>query len=743
MRFRIARRSLLILAFFIAWAGWVFAQTSSIHGVVTDSLTRQRIPSANVSILNTARGSSTNTVGFYLIPKLPPGSYELEASVMGYIKVTKRVTVRSDQSLELNFELPPTEIEVQGVLVNAPRKRLDLEMSTSVHVIQKQELKAIPVAAQQDLLQSLKILPGIVSTSDVSSRFYVRGGAGDQNLFLFDGIRIYYPFHALGIFSSFNPNVVDNVNVYTGAFPPGLGGRLSSVIDVHTRDGRADKLSGQANINLLSAEASIEGPAFGKASWLINARKSLSTNTFSRIVGRDIPVSFYDATVKFSTQPGGVRKFDVTFLSSGDRLRSASPDEPDYSWRNNGFSISGSTLPGEQLFVEWLIFGSAYSAERDAKTSKVITPAATSVKHYGLRTAATVYTSPEALYYFGFEFGVPSVSYTYVNTFGLPQDLSSTFVEPLAWARYLARFGDLEVDGGVHIEVGSLLAGGEFAREVQPRINLSYLLFGTWRTKLSLGRFTQRMLTVGNEDDVISIFDAWIRVPENVPSEQADHYVLALAGNMTEQASLNLEAYYKNYGSLVVYNRDKIDAADPDYVQGTGKSYGLELMLRSKIDWVDLYGAYSLSWAEVNNQGFIYHPRYDRRHHLNLMAIARPAKGLSVSLRWEFGSGFPFSQTVGYFDQLTLGSAVPGEFELETGSPYLMIGAKNAARLPAYHRLDAGVAYDVTLFGFDISLGIDVLNMYDNKNFFYFDRRIGQRIDMLPFFPSAALTVKY
>ncbi|HCA80787.1 MAG TPA: hypothetical protein DEP53_13750, partial [Bacteroidetes bacterium] len=94
MRFRIARRSLLILAFFIAWAGWVFAQTSSIHGVVTDSLTRQRIPSANVSILNTARGSSTNTVGFYLIPKLPPGSYELEASVMGYIKVTKRVTVR-------------------------------------------------------------------------------------------------------------------------------------------------------------------------------------------------------------------------------------------------------------------------------------------------------------------------------------------------------------------------------------------------------------------------------------------------------------------------------------------------------------------------------------------------------------------------------------------------------------------------------------------------------------------------
>jgi outer membrane receptor protein involved in Fe transport len=241
------------------------------------------------------------------------------------------------------------------------------------------------------------------------------------------------------------------------------------------------------------------------------------------------------------------------------------------------------------------------------------------------------------------------------------------------------------------------------------------------------------MLTVENEDDVVSIFDAWIRVPENVPPEQSDHVVVGLAGNLTEQSSLNLEAYYKNYGSLVVYNRDKVDGNDPDYVQGTGRSYGVELMVRSKIEWIDLYGAYSLSWALVDNQGIVYYPRYDRR----------PAKGLSVSVRWEFGSGFPFSQTVGYFDQLMLGGALPGEFERETGSPYLMIGAKSAARLPAYHRLDASLAYDVTLFGFDISMGLDLLNLYDNKNFFYFDRKIGQRIDMLPFYPSASLTVKY
>jgi hypothetical protein len=86
---------------------------------------------------------------------------------------------------------------------------------------------------------------------------------------------------------------------------------------------------------------------------------------------------------------------------------------------------------------------------------------------------------------------------------------------------------------------------------------------------------------------------------------------------------------------------------------------------------------------------------------------------------------------------------LPGQFELENGSPYLMLGSKNAARLPAYHRLDADLAYDVTLLGFNASLGLDILNVYDNKNFFYFDRKIGQSINMLPFYPSASLTIKY
>ena len=734
----------LVLSLLISLASYISkAQTADIYGVVTDSLTRQRIPSANVTIIGTGRGAASNNVGFYLIPKMAPGTYEVVVSVLGYIGLARKAILREGQSLELNFELCSASIEVQEVIINAPRKRLETETSTSVHVLEKQDIKMIPVAAQQDLLQSLKILPGIVSTSDVSSRFYVRGGAGDQNLFLFDGIRVYYPFHALGIYSSFNPNVVDKVEVYTGAFPPGFGGRLSSVVNVSTRDGRADRLSGQASINFLSAEAELEGPAFDNSSWLINARKSVSSKTFSNIAGQNIPLSFYDATIKLSTQPGGVKKFDVTFLSSGDNLLSGSKDEPDYSWRNNGIAITGSNLPTGRIFLQWVIFGSVYSADRNAKESRTATSASTSVKHYGLRTTATVYTSQEDLYFFGFEFGFPSMEYKFVNPAGAQQEIASSLVEPLVWARYQSKLGDMQLDAGVHVEVGSLLHGGKPLDEIQPRINLSYPVMGSWRAKSSFGRFTQRMLTVENEDDIVSIFDAWIRVPEGLPTQQADHYVLGLSGNLAEQAFLNLEGYYKHYGSLVVYNRDKLQASDPDYIQGTGKSYGVELTLRSKVAWLDLYGAYSLGWALVDNAGLVYYPRYDRRHHLNLMVAGHPAKGLNATLRWEFGSGFPFSQTVGYFDQPTFTNTLPGQFELDTRVPFMMLGEKNAARLPAYHRLDASISYDIRLLDFDVSAGLNILNVYDSKNLFYFDRITGRRVDMLSFYPSASLTIKY
>ena len=719
------------------------AQGADISGFVFDSVTTQRIPFANVIVVNTARGAATNNAGFYLIPNVPSGTYEISVSIIGYRHKVRRVTLNSGTRIALNFDLVAVLIEGQEVLITSSRRRELTEVSTSLHLLEQKELKLTPVLAQEDVLQSLKILPGIVSTSDVSSKFYVRGGAGDQNLFLLDGMKIYNPFHAFGIFSVLDPDIVHDVGLYTGASPAGYGGRLSSAIDIRTRDGRADRIGGQANLNFLSAKVELEGPAFDGSSWMFNGRKSLFSETFKTLVKQDLPVSFDDMFFKFRTQGAGVMNFAVTALSSSDKLLFASDHQPDYSWRNAVYGVSFSDLMSERLFVEVVGYNTTYRARRDAKSASIIGPASTSVAEPGVRGQATYYTDAQDLFFFGFEFSFPTFEYDLVNKLGVAENLSSSFAEVSTWIRYEGTYGPLKVDAGLHVEVGGLLEQTEGVEALQPRINASYLLFGNWRVKSSFGIFTQRAITVSNEDDIMSLFDAWIKVPDNVRSEEAVHYVVGVSGNIIEPLSLSTESYYKDYGRLVVYNRDKVDATEPDYIVGSGRSYGAELLVRWKLSFVDVYAAYSLSWTILNNLGLEYNPRYDQRNHINLMGVTHPMDGLDLTFRWEFGSGFPFTPGEGYYDRMNLLGSLPGPFQLETGQPYLALGSKNSARLPMYHRLDLSAEYRFSILGLKGAAGVQLINAYDNRNIFYLDRKTGQRVDMLRFFPSATLTIGY
>jgi hypothetical protein len=725
------------------------AQGVDVRGIVSDSLTAQRIPFANVMLLNTSRGAATNNSGFYLIPRVPPGEYEIVASVIGYRRKVQRLIVRPGQPVDLNFQLASAPVENEEVLVTAARRREVTEINTSVHLLEQKDLKLAPVIAQEDVFQSLKMLPGIVSTSDVSSKFYVRGGAGDQNLVLIDGMKIYNPFHAMGIFSVFDPDIVQNVEMYTGAFPAGYGGRLSSVVNISSRDGRSDRLSAKAGLDFLSTKVHLEGPAIRGTTFMVNARKSEFSETFKHIVNQDVPVDFYDVFAKMNMQLPGGSKADFSLLTTSDKLPFAQnssgglAQEPDYFWRTTAFSCSFSDLIADRVFIQTFAYYSSYRANRGTSLNSTLTPSSTSVREAGLRAQATYYTDAQDLFFFGFDFGFPSIEYRPIDIPGQLSNSYHDFVDASTWVRYQAKFERWLVDLGLHADIGSIVVGEQGIEGLQPRLNVSYDFLGNWKLKASVGTFSQRSITVNNEDDVMPIFDAWIKVPGNIPPEKAVHFVTGVDGNLDAKTSISLQTYYKYYSSLVVYNRDKIDASDPDYIQGTGKSYGAEVLLRSRISLVDLYASYSLSWTTVNNSGLVYYPRYDRRHQLNLLASIQPFAHCEVTARWEYGSGFPYSATVGYFDRLMLGNPFHDPIELETGQPYTAIGGKNAMRLPQYHRLDLSATYRITIFGIKGSVGGQIINVYDNINIFYFNRKTGEHTEMLRFFPSATLSLEF
>lgn len=733
----------LVFFLLIVLPGSLLSQGVDIRGVISDSTTAETLPFANVVLAGTNKGSVSNINGFFLIPNVQPGEYEITASSIGFDKKTHRIFVGITGPVVMNFKLLPKAVELSEVVVMETGKRELREINTSIHVLDQKDIKLVPVTVQEDIFRSIQILPGIVSTSDVNSHFYVRGGGGDQNLILLDGMKIYNPFHAFGIFSIFDSDIIKTTEVFTGAFPPGYGGRLSSVVSMTTRDGKATGIGGRANVNFLSTKLQLEGPVFEGYQWFVNARKSIFERPLTRFLNRTTPLDFYDAFVKVTHQADEDSRFTAQAFFSGDDLLSESPTEPNYSWRTSAIGGTASGLIQDRLLVHVVAYENYFEGRRDAKNSPSVTPSTTTVREVGVKAEATYYSDSQDLYFFGFEFSFPTLEYRLVNALGADRRLAGTLAETAVWARYQTSVGSLKVDGGLHIDVGSI-----FSREInveffQPRLNMSVTLANDWKAKVSYGRFNQNYITVNNEDDVISIFDAWIPIPEELRSETADHYVVGLDGNIVPSLSASLQGYYKQYRSIVVYNREKIDAQDPDYINAKGKSYGLESLIRFGVPLVDIYAAYTLGWTTIDAQGITYPPRYDRRHTFHLLSVVHLFQEFDVTLRWEVGSGFPFTQTIGYYDRLVLDNLFTGGFVRETGEPYSLLGLKNAARLPVYHRLDASAVYDFTLGALKGSVGLHIVNVYNHKNIFYFDRKTGREVNMLPFFPSMTLQLEY
>ncbi|HTO92753.1 MAG TPA: TonB-dependent receptor [Bacteroidota bacterium] len=717
-------------------------EPTDIRGVVSDSATGERIPGANVMLGNTGRGASTNNLGFYLISSVPAGTYQITVSAVGFARRTVTVTVTDGKSQTLNVRLGARLIEERELVVESHAISSLAERSASVHVITPAEIKQLPTVGQQDLLRSLQILPGIASTSDVSARFFVRGGAGDQNLILLDGMRIYNPYHAFGLFSVLDPDIIRNAEVYTGAFPAGYGGRLSSVVNVTTRDGNMSKISGNASASLLSGKLELDGPLGEENSWMVNGRSSLLTGSIDRLIPNSSPMSFDDlffkATVGTSTGRFGLRAF-----TSADDVRPVGIDQPDYSWRSQAVAGVFSSLLADRLYLDATTSYSHSAIAQNPKAGGAIHAQSSELNEATFRAEMTSFLEGGNTLFEGFEFNFPSISDSlYVRNL-FPRAYADAGLEWYTWVRYQGVAGQLRYDLGVHADVVRVIDGGPLLQCLQPRITLTWDFGQSWLAKASYGIFTQNLITVSNEDDLISLFDAWVWLPDRLRPEEARHYVLGLEGNLLPSLATSVQVYLKDFRSLTLYNADKIFPDDPDYISGTGIARGLEVLLRYGTSLMDLYASYSLSDVTVSANDITYAPRYDRRHTVKATGTIHLLAGLDATLRWEYGSGYPFTQAAGQYTHLLLGEIDTDPYPEGGGATTQTLGAKNAARLPAYHRIDGGISYRQAIGMFRATAGLSIINLTNTKNILYYDRASGKTDYMIPLFPTASLTLEF
>ena len=350
MRFR------LLLILFCAIAVYASAQTGSVRGFVYDKQSGEPVLFSPVFLKGTTFGATTDVNGFYSITRVPVGTYTLMVAAIEYDTVTAQIEIKANDVIAKQMFVTKSVINLKGVDISAEREARKTEVQTSVTKITPKEIRMVPaVGGEPDLAQYLQVLPGVVFSGDQGGQLYIRGGTPVMNKVLLDGMIIYNPFHSIGLFSVFDTDILRNADVYTGGFSAEYGDRISSVMDITTRDGNKKRITGKLSGSTFSSKMLLEGPlkkqkdtGGSSASFVLSYKNSYldkSSKVFYDYIDEDgLPYNFNDIYGKVSLNGENGSKLSVFGFSFEDNAKFE--DIAKIGWKSTGFGSNFILVPG-------------------------------------------------------------------------------------------------------------------------------------------------------------------------------------------------------------------------------------------------------------------------------------------------------------------------------------------------------------------------------------------------------------
>jgi hypothetical protein len=737
--------SLLFLSLFFSITTLYSQDTGTLRGFVTDSTTTEALAYGNVFIKELGIGASTDSRGYFLIASVPAErNLTLVVSYVGYVAKNLTIRLSKNKVTHYNIVLSPSSVELQTIEKIGERVIEKNETDISLQRIIARDLEALPKGVETDLFRSIQYLPGVQSTGDVSARFYVRGGASNQNLVLVDGVTVYNPFHALGLFSVIDPDMINNIEFYKGGFSADLGGRLSSVMKVNTKDGNKNRFSAKGTASFLTGKFLLEGP-IPDGSFILTGRKTYSNEVLKKFLNKQsVPIDFYDFSFKANySSPNFIQggKFSINGFFSGDNILSDDPRIEDFKWSNNIFGFKWFQVGDSPLFYELGVSISNFKGDVIPKLSNV-RQSHNKVEDVSLTMDFTYMFDNKDEIGVGFHVKQVKTDLFLENDRGVPTNLGTSAANITFYSKYkLMQLEILGVDIGARMNL-TTLSRNKKATFIEPRVSFTYRLIPEIAVKGAWGIYQQDLATISDENEIISLFEPWIISPDYIVPSNSNHYILGIELKPFHFFTLSAEGYYKKVKNLPLLNDEKILPADPDFLAGNGESYGLEIMTRITPNPINFSASYTLAYAYKELEGLRYYPRYDIRHTLNLALEINFGAGWSASTVWTYNTGLPFTQLLGYYDKYYFRNIFAPWNELDPRKPFAIIGIQNLGRLPDYHRLDFTVSkkFEIDFLKFDAD--VSVINVYDRKNIFYFKRNNGERVNMLPFLPTATIKVE-
>lgn len=778
------KRYFISLFFLLFFSLSLSAQTGMIRGSIYEKESGQPVLFTNVYLAGTSIGAVSDNNGYFTISQIPVGSYVLMVSYIGFDTLKMSVEVKANDIIIKKLFLTKATYEIEGAVISAERQKALVDPTTSVIKVTTKTMDRLPsIGGQADLAQYLQVVPGVVFTGDQGGQLYIRGGTPVQNLVLLDGMIVYNPFHSIGLFSVFDADIMSSADVYTGGFGAEYGGRVSSVMDVNVRYGNPNRFSGKVDLSTFGAKVLLEGPLSkakdaesGSISYLFSAKKSYIHKTSETIYshvneGNGLPFSFSDFYGKLSFNGGNGNRADLFGFNFNDQVSYQTINN--YEWHSYGGGLKFTVVPGQSpMLFSGNISYSDYEIQLHDGSNL---PRSSAVKGFEMGLDFTYFLGKNRLIY-GVEMKGFNTDYVFTNSLNrlIVQKESTTEMAGYFAARLL--FGKKKYKGsskemsrfiivpGLRIHYYASL--GDMS--VEPRLSMKYNVTPYFRLKAATGLYSQNLISTASDRDVVNLFYGFVSGPDNLQDEfdgepithrlqKSTHLIGGFEYDFTDYLTLNFEAYYKWLNQLTNINKNKIfgdtpaysdkpDELKKDFIVEEGESYGADFALKYQKKRLYVWLVYSLAYSSRYDGLMSYVPHFDRRHNVN--AVGTYSLGeqrlWEVNLRWNFGTGFPFTPTAGNYEIMDFQDGIGTDYTRNNGEVGIVYGDINSKQLPAYHRLDFGIQKSFIFSDVSkLEVSFSITNVYNRANIFYIDRITNERVDQLPFMPSLGVNYSF
>lgn len=783
------KRYIYTFLFFLLAVGGAAGQ-GTVKGVLYDESNGEAIPFANVVLdvrdpsnagatRQTGYGCATDLNGFFLINRVPAGDYVLRVRFMGYEEYLQPITVVDRRTVTLTIHLKPSAQMLKAVeITDSKAEERRVQTQVSVEKLTASQIQQMPsIGGTADIAQYMQVLPGVNSTGDQGGQLYIRGGSMIQNLCLLDGMIVYNPFHSIGLYSIFETDVILNADIYTGGFGAEYGGRLSSVMDITTRDGNKRHHTGKVGLSTFGASLILEGPLKRESAdtkstvtYLLTAKNSYLSKT-SRLlypyIEGGLPFDFLDLYGKLTWASGTGSKisfFGFRFDDSVSNYQAIA----DYHWRNYGFGTNFMLVTGSSAVVDGTV---AYSDYRITLDDNSETDKYSSISGFNTTLQVTNFYGPNRLR-FGLSIESYNTDYQFYNAYSHRISQYSPGTTSLSvYSTYKLRHGDWLFDPGLRFIYYATLNNAR----LEPRLAAKYNATPRLRFKMAGGLYSQVFLDARSDNDIVNLFSGFLTgtadlgLPSTFRGKEVDcvqkakHIIVGAEYDLTDLITFNAELYLKHFDQLLNANRNKMFSQyDPVYQRGgifekpeylltsyiieKGYAAGFDVSATLDLDRLYLWATYSLGYVERTNEVQTYNPHYDRRHTVNLLATYTLGKqnNWELSGRWTLGSGFPFTQTQGVFQMQPFSGGITNDYTAGNGAYGIHYAELYQGRLPAYHRLDLGVKYKLSVGTRSIlELNLSATNVYSRQNIFYFNRTTFERVNQLPILVSFGANYRF